>query len=146
LSFSPQVLDYLSAPLWLFVTSRDTNVNGGVEALKPGATDCKNTPNLKNNRFTISQGPYRLARAISCFTTARAVAQSLEAAFTWGLAVCPGVGHDSIADAHCLQLYHGLFSDDSKNATGLTEVILNPSFKKEFFRLETIPGTLPCVS
>lgn len=141
----------LAAPLVQLLTSRDTNVFGGVvEPNPPNRTNCIDSPSLKNNAYTEVQGPYRLARGLNLFNTARAAARSLKTTFGWRVVVCPGIGHDSIADSQCLQLYDGLLADNTDglglgdNIAPLADAIANPSFKKQYFVEETFPSTLTC--
>lgn len=98
---------------------------------------CGNAPNLLNNVYSIPQGPYRLARNTNFFYSGRyyqqyarnkteyskariANAPDMEL-FEWDYVVCPGVGHNSIGEAHCMGAYLSVFD----NRTWTTEAMTN---------------------
>lgn len=68
---------FASVPMTIYLTSRDTNPNGGV------TVTCLNAPDLINNEFSVPQGPYRLARGLNFFLTTKAACQRADIEFRW---------------------------------------------------------------
>jgi hypothetical protein len=123
------IRNYSNTPLTVYMTERDTNVNGGV------TKSCVNAPNLVNNQYSVQQGPYRLARTMNFYLTMKKLTADLQLNFRWSYAVCPNVGHNSVSTAHCITLYYGFFNSQSETTTALE----NPSFAPQYFHFENYP-------
>lgn len=54
-----------------------------------------NYPSLPRDAAAMAQGPHRVARGEAFFASARRDAASRGAAFNWGCALAPGIGHDN---------------------------------------------------
>jgi len=103
---------------------------------------CHDAPGLLNNVFSIPQGPYRLARNTNFFYSGKYYQQYLRnktpwsknhikeklepdaVLYDWDYVVCPGVGHNSIGEAHCLGAYLSVFD----NRTETTNAMANDDF------------------
>lgn len=88
---SPNLEQYLHAPLTFFMGERDVNVNGGI------SPNCEVIFPIDHGPFDLIEGPFRLFKNLNCYLTGHALALRYQKICRWKALVAFDCDHNAAA-------------------------------------------------
>ena len=91
---SPNLDQYLNAPLTFFMGERDVNVNGGIDP------KCEVIFPIDHGPYDLIEGPFRLFKNLNCYLTGHAIALRFQKTCRWKARVAFNCDHNAAAMLH----------------------------------------------
>lgn len=101
---SPNLEQYLHAPLTFFMGERDVNVNGGI------SPNCEVIFPIAHGPFDIIEGPFRLFKNLNCYLTGHALAHRYQKICHWKALVAFDCDHNAAAMLSTQNAAQAIFS------------------------------------
>lgn len=124
---SPNLEQYLQAPVTFFMGERDVNVNGGINP------NCEVIFPIDHGPFDLIEGPFRLFKNLNCYLTGHALARQLHKTCHWKALVAFDCDHNAAAMLSAENAAQAIFGPKT------CEFIRN----KHYLRQYVVPGAKP---
>lgn len=124
---SPNLDQYLHAPITFFMGERDVNVNGGINP------NCEVIFPINHGPFDLIEGPFRLYKNLNCYLTGQALAQRFQKICCWKALVAFDCDHNAAAILHAENAAQAIFGDKT------CEFIRNRNYLSQY----VVPGAKP---